>query len=100
MSVPNVAEEQTTQWPHQKSGCENAERRDKRGSLIVSGKEQVGNRSREIAVDGEIEPFQDIADNAGGDSSLRQQQWCRRDMRNRHSKAPENRILERLHVKN
>jgi hypothetical protein len=62
--VPDAAEDDPAEWPHQVAGGKNAEGVQQGRDVVVRRKELPPDDGREIAEDGEVIPFEDIADEA------------------------------------
>ncbi|MNL11146.1 hypothetical protein D3C87_1319690 [compost metagenome] len=61
------AEHDGAHGPHEEAHAEGGHGQQERGQVVAGGEEQLGDDDREEAVDGEIEPFQAIADGRGED---------------------------------
>ena len=81
LAVAVDAEHDRADRPHHKADAEHRESQQQRDRRIAGGKEQRRNRRHEIAVNAEIVPFEDVADDPGGDRALIARpfdRYCRR----------------------
>ena len=70
-AVTDMAEQRAADRPHHEADGEHAERRQHLGDLVLLGKEGAADRGGEVAVDGEVVPFEQVADGAGGHQARR-----------------------------
>ena len=69
--VADMADQRAADRPHQIAERKHAERRKQLGDRILVREELAADRSREIAVDRKVVPFEHIADRAGGNDPER-----------------------------
>jgi hypothetical protein len=67
IAIADMAEHDGADRAHEKSDCKRAEGREQRDDAVAGRKELLGQNRREEAVNGEVVPFEHVADDAGRD---------------------------------
>ena len=95
-AIPDMAEDDAAEGPHEIAGGEHAEGGEKRGERVVGGEELPPENGGEESVNREIVPFHDIADGAGDDGAPGLRRFWRHEYFPPRAERPAGRVAPNL----